>query len=81
MQEMLDFIVAERPDHCGGKTEGDRLQHEAFGRVTGLHVDIAMPTVAILDGRTLERRSDADHRWRACDPLLTSAASTNFSRV
>jgi hypothetical protein len=40
-REMFDFFVAERPDHRGGKTESERLQHEAFGCLTGLHVDIA----------------------------------------
>jgi hypothetical protein len=30
---MFDLVVAERPDHCGGKTEVG-LQHEALGSMT-----------------------------------------------
>jgi hypothetical protein len=75
MQEMLDFIVAERPDQCGRKTEGDRLQHEAFGRLTGLHVDIAPPAVAMPERRMQTTAGALAIHSRP------RAASTNFSRV
>jgi len=54
------------PTTVVARPSGVRLEHEAFD-LTSLNVDIAPPAVAILDGRTIQRRS---YRRRACDPLL-----------
>ena len=69
---MLHLVVAERPDHRGRETEGDGLQHQAFGRVPRLHVDVAASAIAVLGRRSLENRGDADHCRCGGDPFLTA---------
>lgn len=72
MQEMPHFVVAECPDHRGRKTEGNCLEHQAFGGVACPHLDIATPAVPILDRCALEGCGNADHRRRGGDPFLAA---------
>ncbi len=69
---MPHLVLAECPDHRGRETEGDGLQHQAFGRMPRLHVDVAASAIAILGRRSLKNRGDADHCRRGGDPFLTA---------
>lgn len=66
---MLHLIIVECSNHRGRKTEGDRLQHQTFGGVAGLPVDVSASATAILDRRALEDRGNANRCRRGRDPV------------
>ena len=59
-QKVAHLVVAECPDYRRGKTERDGLQHQAFGGMSRLHVNVAAPPISVLYGRALKSRCDAN---------------------
>jgi len=76
---MLDLLIAERADYCASETKSDRLQHQAFGGLARLHVDVAASAGPIFRRCTFKVGGDADHRWRVGDPFLTARCVKYFS--
>lgn len=72
MQNVLYLVVAERPNHRRCKTEGDRLQHQAFNGMPRFDIDVVASSIFVLRGRALKRCGNADDRRRRCDPLLAA---------
>ena len=46
---MLDLLIAERADYCASEIKSDRLQHQAFGCLARLYVDVAASAAPYFD--------------------------------
>ena len=79
MHDTTHLVIAECSDHCGHKTKGDRLQHQAFCCMASLDIDVTRPRFPYL---TVVRSKAAAMQITADALVIHScpnAASASFS--